>query len=47
VIASLSLGWEEMGSLTPEIRKRIVKTYKKGYRIKDIAAIFGVSRWAV
>ena len=36
-----------MGSLTPEIRKRIVKAYKKGYRIKDIAAIFGVSRWVV
>ena len=32
-----------MGSLTPEIRKRIIKAYKKGYRIKDIAAIFGVS----
>lgn len=47
MIASLSLGREEMGSLTPEIRKRIVKAYKKGYRIKDIAAIFGVSRWAV
>jgi hypothetical protein len=36
-----------MGSLTPEIRKRIVKAYKKGYKIKDIAAIFGVSRWVV
>jgi transposase InsO family protein len=36
-----------MGSLTPEIRKRIVKAYKKGYRIKDIAAIFGVSRWVI
>jgi transposase InsO family protein len=36
-----------MGSLTSEIRKRIVKAYKKGYRIKDIAAIFGVSRWVV
>ena len=36
-----------MGSLTPEIRKRIVKAYKKGYRIKDIAAIFDVSRWVV
>ncbi|MEM0466784.1 MAG: DDE-type integrase/transposase/recombinase [Candidatus Thermoplasmatota archaeon] len=36
-----------MGSLTPEIRKRIVKAYKKGYRVKDIAAIFGVSRWVV
>jgi transposase InsO family protein len=36
-----------MGSLAPEIRKRIVKAYKKGYRIKDIAAIFGVSRWVV
>ena len=36
-----------MGSLTPEIRKRIIKAYKKGYRIKDIAAVFGVSRWVI
>jgi transposase InsO family protein len=36
-----------MGSLTPDIRKRIVKAYKKGYRVKDIAAIFDVSRWVV
>jgi transposase InsO family protein len=36
-----------MGLLTPEIRKRIVKAYKKGYRVKDIAAIFDVSRWVV
>jgi hypothetical protein len=36
-----------MGLLTPEIRKHIVKAYKKGYRVKDIAAIFDVSRWVV
>jgi len=36
-----------MGSLTPDIRKRIVKAYKKGYRVKDIADIFGISRWVV
>ncbi len=36
-----------MGSLTPEIRKRIVKACKNGYKVKDIAAIFDVSRWVV
>lgn len=36
-----------MGSLTPDIRKRIVKAYKKGYRVKDIADMFGVNRWTV
>jgi len=36
-----------MRSLTPEIRRRIVKAYKKGYKTKDIAAIFGVSRWVI
>ena len=36
-----------MGSLTPEIRERIVKAYKKGYKVKDIADIFDVHRWTV
>lgn len=36
-----------MGSLTPEIRERIVKAYKKGYRITDIADMFDVHRWTV
>ena len=31
-----------MRLLTPEIRKRIVKAYKKGYKVKDIADIFDV-----
>ena len=36
-----------MGSLTPEIRKRIVKAYKKGHTITDIADMFDVHRWTV
>ena len=36
-----------MGSLTPEIRECIVKAYKKGYRVKDIADMFDVHRWTV
>jgi len=36
-----------MGSLTPEIRERIVKAYRKGHRIKDIADMFDVHRWTV
>ena len=36
-----------MGSLTPEIRERIVKAYRQGYKVKDIAGIFGVSRYTV
>jgi transposase InsO family protein len=36
-----------MRSLTPEIRERIVKAYKKGYKVKDIAHIFDVHRWTV
>jgi len=40
--------WDaQMGSLTPEIRERIVKAYKKGYRVKDIADMFDVHRWTV
>lgn len=36
-----------MGLLTPEIRERIVKAYKKGYKVKDIADMFDVHRWTV
>lgn len=36
-----------MGSLTPEIRERIVKAYKKGYPVKDIADMLDVHRWTV
>jgi transposase InsO family protein len=36
-----------MGSLTPEIRERIVKAYKKGHHTKDIADMFDVHRWTV
>jgi len=36
-----------MGSLPPEIRERIVKAYKKGYKVKEIADIFDVHRWTV
>jgi len=36
-----------MGSLTPEISERIVKAYKKGYHVKDIADMFDVHRWTV
>lgn len=36
-----------MGSLTPEIRERIIKAYNKGYPVKDIADIFDVHRWTV
>ena len=36
-----------MGSLTPEIRSLIIKAYRKGYCIKDIADMFDVHRWTV
>lgn len=36
-----------MGSLTPEIRDLIIKAYRKGYCIKDIADMFDVHRWTV
>ena len=36
-----------MGSLTPEIRSLIIKAYRKGHRIKDIADMFDVHRWTV
>lgn len=36
-----------MGSLTPEIRSLIIKAYRKGYRVKDIADMFDVHRWTV
>lgn len=36
-----------MGSLTPKIRELIVKAYKKGYRVKDIADMFDVHRWTI
>lgn len=36
-----------MGSLTPEIREYIVKAYRRGHRIKDIADIFDIHRWTV
>jgi hypothetical protein len=32
------MGIKVMRSLTAEILKRIVKSYKKGYKVKDIAA---------
>lgn len=36
-----------MGSLTPEIRECIVKAYRRGHRVKDIADMFDVHRWTV
>lgn len=36
-----------MGSLTPEIRNLIIKAYRRGYRVKDIAEMFDVHRWTV
>ncbi len=36
-----------MGSLTPEIRSLIIKAYRKGHRIKDIADMFDAHRWTV
>jgi hypothetical protein len=36
-----------MGSLTPEIRERIVKAYKRGHAVQDIADMFDVHRWTV
>ena len=36
-----------MGSLTPEIRNLIIKAYRHGHRIKDIADMFDVHRWTV
>jgi transposase-like protein len=36
-----------MGSPTPEIRECIVKSYRRGYKEKDITGIFGVSRHTV
>ena len=36
-----------MGSLTPEIRNLIIKAYKRGHRVKDIAEMFDVHRWTV
>jgi transposase len=34
-----------MGSLTPEIRRCIVKAYRQGYKVKEITGIFGVIRY--
>ena len=36
-----------MGSLTPEIRSLIIKAYRRGHRVKDIAEMFDVHRWTV
>ena len=36
-----------MGSLTPEIRNLIIKAYRRGHRVKDIADMFDVHRWTV
>jgi transposase InsO family protein len=36
-----------MGSLTPEIRECIVKAYRRGHRVKDIASMFDVHRWTI
>jgi len=36
-----------MGSLTPEIRSLIIKAYRRGHRVKDIADMFDVHRWTV
>lgn len=36
-----------MGSLTPEIRNLIIKAYRRGHRVKDIAYMFDVHRWTV
>jgi transposase-like protein len=36
-----------MGSLTPEIRECIVKAYRRGHRVKDIADMLDVHRWTV
>ena len=36
-----------MGSLTPEIRNLIIKAYRRGHRVKDIASMFDVHRWTV
>jgi len=36
-----------MGSLTPEIRCLIIKAYRRGHRLKDIADMFDVHRWTV
>ena len=36
-----------MGSLTTEIRSLIIKAYRRGHRVKDIADMFDVHRWTV
>ena len=36
-----------MGSLTPEIRECIIKAYRRGHRVKDIAEMFDVHRWTI
>jgi len=36
-----------MGSLTPEIRSLIIKAYRHGHQVKDIADMFDVNRWTV
>lgn len=36
-----------MGSLTPEIRSLIIKAYRRGHRVKDIADMFDVHRWTI
>jgi transposase InsO family protein len=36
-----------MGSLTPEIRSLIIKAYRHGHQVKDIADMFDVHRWTV
>ena len=36
-----------MGSLTPEIRSLIIKAYRRGHQVKDIADMFDVHRWTV
>jgi transposase InsO family protein len=36
-----------MGSLTPEIRNLIIKAYRRGHHVKDIAEMFDVHRWTV
>lgn len=36
-----------MGSLTPEIRSLIIKAYRHGHQVKDIADMLDVHRWTV